>query len=429
MLTLSVTRCGRLSTMTQSVKGMRDLWGTELAYFQFIERACHQIMGSHGYQEIRTPIVESTDLFSRGVGSTTDIVNKEMYTFRDRSDRSLTLRPENTASVVRAIIQNKLLESNDPLHLFYIGPMFRYERMQAGRYRQFWQIGAESIGIASPESEVESIIMLFDFLTSLGLGDLSLSINSVGFPEERASFYVALKAFVKDREQAFCEDCRRRIEDNPLRVLDCKVSSCQTALTGHPEILNFLSNESQSHHEKFQKRLQSSGIPFLSNPKMVRGLDYYTRTTFEVLSSDLGAQSALLGGGRYDRLIQDLGGPPTPAFGWAIGLDRLVSLVMKKNISLPSKPRILLIPVGETMINDAFELARSLWADGHSVELETRGVPLKKSLSSANRKGHSHAFILGESEKAKGIITVKFLMTGKQEEWLLSEISSRILHI
>ncbi|MFM8429681.1 MAG: ATP phosphoribosyltransferase regulatory subunit, partial [Holophagaceae bacterium] len=165
MLTLSVTRCGRLSTMTQSVKGMRDLWGTELAYFQFIERACHQIMESHGYQEIRTPIVEPTDLFSRGVGSTTDIVNKEMYTFRDRSDRSLTLRPENTASVVRAIIQNKLLESNDPLHLFYIGPMFRYERMQAGRYRQFWQIGAESIGIASPESEVESIIMLFDFLT------------------------------------------------------------------------------------------------------------------------------------------------------------------------------------------------------------------------------------------------------------------------
>ncbi len=415
--------------MTQSVKGMRDLWGTELAHFQFVERMCHQIMGAHGYQEIRTPIVESTDLFSRGVGSTTDIVNKEMYTFQDRSDRSLTLRPENTASVVRAIIQNKLLEGNDPLHLFYIGPMFRYERMQAGRYRQFWQIGAESIGVSSPESEVESIVMLFDFLASLGLADLSLSINSVGFPEERTSFYIALKAFVKAQEGAFCLDCQRRIEDNPLRVLDCKVPSCQMALTGHPEVLTFLSAESQSHHEKFQKCLQSSRIPFAVNPKMVRGLDYYTRTTFEVLSSDLGAQSALLGGGRYDRLIQDLGGPPTPAFGWALGFDRLVSLLMKKNTALPSKPRIFLIPLGDSMIEDAFQLVRPLWAAGHSIELETRGVALKKSLSTANRKGHSHAFILGEGEKAKDIITVKFLTTGEQEEWPLREISSRILKL
>ncbi|MFZ9834771.1 MAG: histidine--tRNA ligase [Holophagaceae bacterium] len=412
--------------MTQSVKGMRDLWGIELAHFQFVERTCHRIMGAHGYQEIRTPIVESTEVFSRGVGASTDIVNKEMYTFRDRSDRSLTLRPENTASVVRAIIQNKLLEGNDPLHLFYIGPMFRYERMQAGRYRQFWQIGAESIGIPTPESEVESIVMLFDFLASLGLEDLSLSINSVGFPEERTSFSVALKAFVKEREGSFCSDCQRRIQDNPLRVLDCKVSSCQIALTGHPEVLNFLSTESQSHHEKFQKCLQSTRIPFAVNPKMVRGLDYYTRTTFEVLSSDLGAQSALLGGGRYDRLIQDLGGPPTPAFGWALGLDRLVSLLMKKNIALPTKPRILLIPLGDSMMSEAFELARSLWSDGHSVELETRGVALKKSLSTANRQGHSHAFILGEGEKAKGIITVKFLTTGEQEEWPIKEISSYI---
>ena len=412
--------------MIQSAKGMRDLWGTELAHFQFVEKMCHQIMSAHGYREIRTPIVESTDLFSRGVGSSTDIVNKEMYTFRDRSDRSLTLRPENTASVVRAIIQNKLLEGNDPLHLFYIGPMFRYERMQAGRYRQFWQIGAESIGVASPESEVESIVMLFDFLTSLGLGPLTLSVNSVGFPEERTAFYVALQSFVKDRGNAFCSDCQRRIQDNPLRVLDCKVESCQAALNGHPEILNYLSPESQSHHERLQKCLHSAKIPFVASPKMVRGLDYYTRTTFEVLSSDLGAQSALLGGGRYDRLIQDLGGPATPAFGWALGLDRLVSLLLKKHVELPSKPHILLIPLGETLMNDAFELARPLWAAGHTIELETRDVPLKKSLATANRKGHSHAFILGEGEKAKQTITVKFLATGVQEEWAWKDLSTRI---
>ncbi len=412
--------------MTQSVKGMRDLWGTELRHFQFVERMCYQIMGAHGYQEIRTPIVESTDLFSRSMGSTTDIINKEMYTFKDRSDRSLTLRPENTASVVRAIIQNKLLEGNDPLHLFYIGPMFRYERMQSGRYRQFWQIGAESIGVASPESEVENLVLLFDFLGSLGLTDLSLSINSVGFPDERASFYTAFKSFFKDREASFCPDCHRRIVDNPLRVLDCKVASCQTALTGHPEILNFLSSESRSHHEKFQKCLHGSNISFSTNPKMVRGLDYYTRTTFEVISPDLGAQCALLGGGRYDRLIQDLGGPATPAFGWALGLDRLVSLLIKKNISLPSKPRILLIPLGESMLEYALQLVRPLWTTGHSIELETRGVALKKSLATANRKGHSHAFILGEGEKAKNIITVKFLMTGEQEEWPLGEITSRL---
>lgn len=408
----------------QSVKGMRDLYGEELEYFQFIESVCKQVMHQHGYKEIRTPIVEHTEVFSRGIGDSTDVVHKEMYNFTDRSQRALTLRPENTASVVRALVQNKLMEHNDPLKLYYIGPMFRYERMQAGRYRQFWQIGAESIGVSTPESEVECLILLFQFLHRLGLKKLSLSINSVGMPEEREGFFIAFKSFFKSRSHQFCPDCLRRIEENPLRIFDCKIPTCQEALTDHPLLMNSLRQDSLDHHKQLKELLTAAEIPFTENHRMVRGLDYYTRTAFEVYSGELGAQSALLGGGRYDQLVHQLGGAQTPAFGWAIGLDRLVTLVQSHGKSSVQHPSSLFIPLGQTAFRLSLPWLTQWWEQGLNIHLETRSVPLKKSLATANRQQHQFALIFGDGEIEKGIVSIKNLTSGIQEECSLSEVEA-----
>jgi histidyl-tRNA synthetase len=349
-----------------------------------------------------------------------------MYEFTDKGGRHVVMRPENTAGVVRAMIQHKLLVNNDPRLLYYIGPMFRYERMQAGRYRQFWQIGAESFGVASPESEAESLVMLFAFLRELGLKHLSLSINSVGTPECRPAFHAAIRAFFQAREVQFCEDCHRRIETNPLRVLDCKVPSCQAALEGHPVITDYLDEASRAHHERLKALLTALDVPFEENPRLVRGLDYYTRTAFEVLSSDLGAQSALLGGGRYDGLVKHLGGPEVPAFGWAIGLDRLAMLMQQIHGDAPIAPPALLVPLGEAAALKALALARNWWDLGVAIQLETRGVNLKKALTSANRQGTRWALILGDGELEKGVVAAKDLAAGTQEEWPLAEVPSRL---
>lgn len=412
--------------MSSSVKGMRDLLGDELRWFQRIEESAHRIFSAHGYREIRTPILEYTEVFKRSVGDSSDIVNKEMYEFLDKGDRSVTMRPENTAGVVRAMVDHKLLVNNDPQLLYYMGPMFRYERMQAGRYRQFWQIGAESFGVASPESEAESLAMLFDFLGALGLKSLSLSLNSVGTPESRPAFNAAFRAFFDGRADRFCEDCHRRIETNPMRILDCKNPRCQEALEGHPTMVEFLDDASKAHHARLKELLTVLDIPFTENPRLVRGLDYYTRTAFEVLSSDLGAQSALLGGGRYDGLVKMLGGPDTPAFGWAIGLDRLAMILKQLQGEAPFEPTPLLIPLGEAASAKALQLARQWWALGLRVQLETRGCPLKKALGSANRMGVKLALILGDGELEKGTVAVKHLDTGTQEEWALADVPLKL---
>ena len=412
--------------MAQAVKGTRDLFGNEMSWFQRIEDTARRVFGSHGYEEIRTPILEELEVFKRSVGESSDIVNKEMYEFTDKGGRHVVMRPENTAGVVRAMIQHKLLINSDPRLLYYIGPMFRYERMQAGRYRQFWQIGAESFGVATPESEAESLMMLFAFLRELGLKHLSLSINSVGTPECRPAFHEAIRTFFQARQEQFCGDCHRRIESNPLRVLDCKVPGCQTALEGHPVITDFLDEASQKHHLRLKELLKALEVPFEENPRLVRGLDYYTRTAFEVLSTDLGAQSALLGGGRYDGLVKHLGGPEVPAFGWAIGLDRLAMLMQQLHGDAPLTPPALLIPLGETAALKALMLARVWWEQGVTIQLETRGVNLKKALTSANRQGTRYALLLGDGELEKGIIAAKDLRAGTQEEWPLGEVVTRL---
>ncbi len=412
--------------MAQSVKGMRDLFGAELRWFQHIEDAARRVFGRHGYGEIRTPILEELEVFKRSVGESSDIVNKEMYEFTDKGGRQVVMRPENTAGVVRAAIQHKLLASSDPVLLYYIGPQFRYERMQTGRYRQFWQIGAESFGVATPESEAESLLMLHGFLTELGLKHLVFSINSVGTPESRPAFHAAFRAFFADRADRFCEDCHRRIQTNPLRVLDCKNERCQAALEGHPVITDHLDEASAKHHARLKVLLTELGIPFEENPRLVRGLDYYTRTAFEVLSSDLGAQSALLGGGRYDGLVKQLGGPEVPAFGWAIGLDRLAMVLQQVRGEAPRAAPALLIPLGERAATEALKLARTLWEAGLPIQVETRGGALKKALATANRLGTQTALILGDGELEQGIVTIKHMATGVQETWPIAEIASRL---
>ncbi|HEX7552695.1 MAG TPA: histidine--tRNA ligase [Geothrix sp.] len=412
--------------MAQSVKGMRDLFGAELRWFQHIEETARRVFGRHGYGEIRTPILEELDVFKRSVGESSDIVNKEMYEFMDRGGRQVVMRPENTAGVVRAAIQHKLLTSSDPVLLYYIGQQFRYERMQAGRYRQFWQIGAESFGVATPESEAESLLMLHSFLSELGLKSLVLSINSVGTPESRPAFHAAFRAFFAEREVQFCEDCHRRIESNPLRVLDCKNEKCQAALEGHPVLTDFLDETSAKHHARLKALLTELAIPFEENPRLVRGLDYYTRTAFEVLSSDLGAQSALLGGGRYDGLVKLLGGPGVPAFGWAIGLDRLAMVLQQVHGDAPHQAPALLIPLGDWAAVEALKLARTLWDAGIALLLETRGGALKKSMASANRLGIQTVLILGDGELDGGTVTVKRMATGEQESWPLGDVAARL---
>lgn len=412
--------------MAQSVKGMRDLFGRELRWFQRIENTARRAFARHGYSEMRTPILEEAEVFHRGVGESSDIVNKEMYEFTDRGGRRVVMRPENTAAVVRAMVQHQLLASNDPQLLYYIGPMFRYERMQAGRYRQFWQIGAESFGTSSPESEAESLVMLYDFLQELGLKQLSFTLNSVGTPESRPAFHAAFRAFFEARAERFCGDCHRRIQSNPLRVLDCKSQGCQAALEGHPLITDYLDEGSRAHHARLRAILSGLGIPFVENPRLVRGLDYYTRTAFEVLSSDLGAQSALVGGGRYDGLVKQLGGPDVPAFGWSIGLDRLATVLQQALGDPEGEPPPLLIPLGERAALEALRLARGLWAEGVALQLETRGTGLKKALATANRRGIRLALILGDGELDRGAAAVKRLATGEQEDWPLAELGARL---
>ncbi|HJW71777.1 MAG TPA: histidine--tRNA ligase [Geothrix sp.] len=412
--------------MAQSVKGMRDLFGAELRWFQHIEETARRVFGRHGYGEIRTPILEELDVFKRSVGESSDIVNKEMYEFTDKGGRQVVMRPENTAGVVRAAIQHKLLASSDPALFYYIGPQFRYERMQTGRYRQFWQIGAESFGVATPESEAESLLMLHSFLTELGLKKMAFSINSVGTPESRPAFHAAFRAFFQERADRFCEDCHRRIESNPLRVLDCKNERCQAALEGHPVITDHLDEASARHHARLKTLLTELGIPFEENPRLVRGLDYYTRTAFELLSSDLGAQSALLGGGRYDLLVKHLGGPDVPAFGWAIGLDRLAMVLQQIRGDAPSTPPAMLIPLGERAGVAALKLARELWDAGLPLQLDTRAVALKKAMASANRLGIPTVLILGDGELDSGTVTVKRMDTGEQETWPLAEVAGRL---
>ena len=368
------------------------------------------------YREIRTPILEPTELFARGVGQETDIVTKEMYTFQDRDGSSLTLRPEATASVIRAYIEHRLDQKPGLQKLYYIGPMFRRERPQKGRYRQFYQIGAEAIGSESPAVDAEVIELVVELLGELGVENFQLLLNSVGCPECRPAYVERLRSELRGRAKELCADCQRRLETNPLRVLDCKVPEDQAVINSLPSILEHLCPACRAHFEALRRMLEARGIRYELTPRLVRGLDYYMRTTFEVLHGALGAQNSVLGGGRYDGLAQALGAKiPAPGIGFSIGEDRLVLTLEQAGKTPPScELDVFIAPVGEAALEHAALLARRLRSAGAAVEVSFDGR-LKRSLEIANRLGVRRVVIVGEEEIAAGRYTLRDMQTGEQE--------------
>jgi histidyl-tRNA synthetase len=420
----------------RSVKGTRDLLPPESERWNEAERIARETFRSWGYGEIRTPILEDTALFARSVGETTDIVHKEMYTFADRKGRSVTMRPENTAGVVRAVIENGLAAGAMPLRLYYVGPQFRYERPQAGRYREFSQIGVELFGVDSPAGEAEVLEMLFVFLRALGFRDLSVSLNSVGTAQSRAAFGEAVRAHVAPRAGSFGEDDRRKLAENPLRLFDSKDLDVRTALEGSPRTLDFLDDESRRHHDEVRRLLEEAGIPFRDDPALVRGLDYYTRTVFEVVSGDLGAQDAILGGGRYDGLVESLGGPVMSAIGFAIGEDRLLEVAP---LAAPQRPFVVVLPQSSEDVAEASRIGREIRSvlPGGCVEVDLGARGMKRGMArasslfdqAASRGIDPNAMLavfVGERERAEGAVTVKRLATGEQETFPRSELAERM---
>jgi histidyl-tRNA synthetase len=414
-------------TTLKAVRGTRDLLPPETELWSHIETTARNIFARYHFGEIRTPVFEDTQLFARGVGEETDIVSKEMYTWEDRARaqsekaQSLTLRPENTAGVVRAYIEHKLGDTGLLQKLFYIGPQFRRERPQKGRYRQFFQIGAEVIGQPSSGSEsplrdAEVLEMLASLLDALGITGWKLLINSVGSKQDRPRYIETLSAALKPVVGQMCEDCQRRAVTNPLRVLDCKVPEDQPIIETLPKIWDSLDADSRAHFEQVCAALDACGVPYEHNHRLVRGLDYYTRTTFEFQHGGLGAQNALLGGGRYDGLSEAIGGPKAPGIGFAIGEDRLVlTLLAQQSEQAALLADAYIAPLGEALNAQALALARELRREGLRVELGDGSFKLKKSFETGNKLAHA-IVLLGEDEAASGILTVKDFSTGEQQK-------------
>lgn len=400
--------------MIKAQKGTKDILPEESALWQKMESAALEVFQNANCKEIRTPIFEATELFARGVGEGTDIVSKEMYTF-EKSDRSITLRPENTAGVVRAYIENGMHRVSPPVKLFYHGPMFRYERPQAGRQRQFNQMGVEIFGVKESSADAEAILLAVNYLQKLGLDDLEVELNSLGCDNCRPIYKENLKKAINKNLELLCDDCKMRYEKNPLRILDCKVESCQKILQ-KKEIQNaiyndFICEECDLHFKSVQENLDALNIKYKLNKLLVRGLDYYNRTVFEIKSNNLGSQNAVCGGGRYDKLVEMLDGTPTPAVGWAMGLERLFTLLKDKH----NQPQKLFAYIVSTNTIEAIKLANTLRSQGKSVDFDFTGKKFSKQLEKA-AKLSDLAIIIGEDELKSDTLTVKNLKTGMQEK-------------
>ncbi len=401
--------------MIQSVKGMRDILPPASAVWNQVEATSRRVLARFNYREIRTPLLEETALFARSVGEETDIVGKEMYTFDDRDGTSLTLRPESTASVLRAYIEHRLDQQPGLQKLYYMGPMFRHERPQKGRYRQFYQIGAEAIGSDSPAIDAEVIELVVAILQELGIRDFELSVNSVGSKESRAKYNEALRAELKQLAPKLCEDCQRRAETNPLRVLDCKVPEDQPIINQLPSILDFLDEEDREHFRRVREFLDDRGIAYKVNPRQVRGLDYYARTTFEITHGALGAQNAILGGGRYDGLAENLGSKvAAPGIGFSIGEDRLVMAVEESKTLKPPGLDLYIAPMGDTALRHCSVLASELRKLDISVEVGTERK-LKRMLELANKLEARFTLIVGDNEIVTQSYSLKNMASGEQE--------------
>ena len=398
-----------------AIKGMNDILPGDVETWQFLEAKAREVFGAYGLSEIRTPVVEKTDLFCRSIGETTDIVEKEMYTFDDKSDNSLTLRPEGTAPVMRSLIQKKLHTLDPVSKLYYMGPMFRYERPQKGRYRQFHQIGAEVLGVEDPKIDAQVLAMLHHYFCEIGIDAVSLQVNSLGCPECRPAYRQQLSAYLEQRLDQLCADCQRRYQTNPLRVLDCKVPGCKQATADAPAVIDHLCGACDEHFTAVKKYLLLLAIPFEINPRMVRGLDYYVRTTFELVTDQLGSQNAVAAGGRYDGLVESLGGPSLPGIGFAIGVERLVLMKGEGRVA-PAVPDLFIVALGEEAADQAFVLMSKLQRSGIRAEMDYLGKSLKAQMRRANKLAATYTLVLGEDELRSGQAQLKKMADSGQQE-------------
>lgn len=408
-----------------AVKGFNDILPDESGRWQYIEQTARRVFELNGFGEIRVPVMEKTELFCRSIGDATDIVEKEMYTFTDKGGNSVTLRPEGTAGVMRAFIEHKLYALDPIAKLYYLGPMFRYERPQKGRYRQFHQIGAELTGVNDPLADAQVLNMLTSFFREIGLTEPTLQINSLGCPECRPAYRAALRSFLEERMGLLCDDCKRRFETNPLRTLDCKVPGCIEATIGAPSVLEHLCSGCDDHFSSVRRYLDLSATPYSINSRMVRGLDYYTRTTFEMVTGLLGSQSAVAAGGRYDGLISQLGGPAIPGIGFAMGLERIALLLGSQEFA--TTPDLFIATMGGGERDVAFRLMDGLLKSGVRVEMDYEGKSLKSQMRRADKLKAQFSVVIGEDEVASGRASFKRMADGLLTESALTVAGIRSL--
>ena len=397
-------------------KGTKDMLPQDAYKWHYVESVARSTAAKFGFKEIRTPMFEPPELFLRGVGETTDIVTKEMYTFEDKGGRSMTLRPEGTAGVARCFIENGLFQGVMPMKAYYIASVFRYEKPQNGRLREHHQFGVECYGSDSPSADAEVIALAHSFLSEVGLDSLELNINSIGCPKCRAEYNAALKAYIGENLQNMCGQCRQRFDKNPLRILDCKEEACKAITAKAPKITDYLCEDCKTHFEKVQNLLSKQGITYKVNPGIVRGLDYYTRTVFEFVSTDIGAQGTVCGGGRYNNLVEEVGGKPTPAVGFGLGLERLLLVLenLNKLNACEEHTDLYVLPIGENAKEYALSLVSKLRSEGISAETDIMDRGIKAQMKYADKSGARYVVALGDDEIASGTIKLKNMSDGKE---------------
>ncbi|MBQ4339823.1 MAG: histidine--tRNA ligase [Firmicutes bacterium] len=410
--------------LTQAPKGTSDILPAQSGKWQYLESLFRDICSRYAMKEIRTPMFEHTELFVRGVGDTTDVVEKQMYSFDDLAGRNITLKPEGTSPAVRAFVENGIYAETQPTKLYYITPCFRYEKMQKGRYRQFHQLGTEIFGSASPMADAEIVSIAADMFEALGMKEIELRINSVGCPECRAKHREALKAFLADKFDGLCDTCKGRYNKNPMRILDCKSKECQKLVEGAPMMLDYLCDDCRDHFEEFKSIITDMGIEYVVDPWIVRGLDYYTKTAFEFVSTKEMAQGTVCGGGRYDNLIEQVGGPSTPGVGFGMGIERLLLLLGEEGIALPEDEGVdyMIITMGDEARGYGAGLARKLRRAGKSVQMDMMGRNFKNQFKYANKIKAKNTIIIGEDEVKTGSFSVKNMATGEQTSVSADEI-------
>ena len=415
-----------MELVTKAIKGTLDTLPSESHKIQYLEAAMRETAENFGFFEVRTPVFEHTELFQRGVGETTDVVQKEMYTFDDKGGRSITLRPEGTAGAVRAYLEHGVFNDGAPQKMSYITSCYRYEKPQAGRLREFHQFGVENFGSGAPAADAEIISLAHEIFSYLGVKNLSLEINSIGCPECRKVYHKALKDYFESRKDELCETCLERLDKNPMRILDCKNPECKKVSENAPVVLDYLCDECKEHFESVKAQLGAMGIDYSVNPKIVRGLDYYTKTVFEFVSNDIGAQGTVCGGGRYDGLVEELGGNPTPACGFGLGLERLLLLMEKQGAAFPSRKPcdLYIVSMDEKSALKAAEIGFELRKEGMSVQYDVVGRGLKAQMKYANKIGAVYTVVLGQSELENGVARLKFMEDGTEEEISLDSFVS-----